>query len=167
MSDKDIVGTLPHSMVKPVVSNEPSIEAAVAYINGIDFSGIIEKLTTPDVLVSRLWKIEECHEAIQYYKNFLLLNKKYLESYPVIPPSMEIDEIWHHHILDTRAYHKDCEKIFGYYFHHYPYFGTRGEQDYLNLTSAFEITQQLHHKEFGDYIYSIIDDLVNTKGSIT
>jgi hypothetical protein len=165
MSVKDIVETLPHSMVKPVMSQEPSIEDAIIYINGIEFSGIIEKLTASDVLVSRTWTIEECRSAIRYYKNFLILNKKYLEIHPVIPPSMEIDEIWHHHILDTRAYHRDCDGIFGYYFHHYPYFGTRGEQDFVNLTNAFEITQQLHHKEFGDYIYKIVDEFDNSKGS--
>jgi hypothetical protein len=40
-----------------------------------------------------------------------------------------VDEIWHQHILDTHAYHRDCDAIFGSYLHHFPYFGMRGDAD--------------------------------------
>ena len=67
---------------------------------------------------------------------------------------MDKDEIWHHHILDTYKYYNDCLNIYGQFLHHYPYFGMRGGQDSTDLANTFKITQMLHLKEFGDYIYS-------------
>ncbi|PAB25835.1 hypothetical protein CCZ00_24955, partial [Pseudomonas savastanoi pv. fraxini] len=54
-----------------------------------------------------------------------------------------------------RAYITDCEHIFGYYFHHYPYFGTRGENDKKNLRIAFKLVQDLYKEEFGYYMTNI------------
>lgn len=149
-----IVDTLPH-MSGANLAQGPSLEEAIFHIEKIDFSLIQKKLCSKAKLVSRVWTPAECEIAIQYYKNFLFLNKKYLQDYPVIPPSVEIDEIWHQHILDTRVYTQDCNRIFGYYFHHYPHFGTRGKQDSKNLNVAFEVTQALHEAEFGSRIISI------------
>jgi len=73
---------------------------------------------------------------------------------------LEVDEIWHHHILDTRQYVKDCDCIFGYYFHHYPYFGTRSNTDKANLDLAFEMTQTLHEIEFGSKMLAIWSDQI-------
>lgn len=121
----------------------------------MDFSLIKKKITTPDPLLCRTWSKIEAEIGIQYYKNFLFLNKKYLPSHPVIPPLLEVDEIWHHHILDTRQYHADSMAIFGYYFHHYPYFGARGDEDLQNLGIAFEESQKLYELEFGSRMISI------------
>lgn len=99
--------------------------------------------------------MEELELAIQYYKNFLYLNKKYLNIVPIIVPSLEVDEIWHHHILDTRQYYFDCMNIFGYYFHHYPYFGMRSNEDQVNLVNCFEISQAIYAHEFGHFMESI------------
>lgn len=133
----------------------PSLEDAVHHINNMDLDLIVKKITSPDPLLCRQWSKTEAEIAIQYYKNFLFLNKKYLSSHPVIPPLLEVDEIWHHHILDTRQYTKDCMGIFGYYFHHYPYFGTRSETDLNNLTIAFDLAQELYEHEFGGRMISI------------
>ncbi|WP_304526827.1 glycine-rich domain-containing protein-like [Halomonas sp. I5-271120] len=146
----DILDTLPHDMTTPSLEDTPSIEYAVEHINAMDFSALKGKLTQPDPTVSRLWESEEVDVAVQYYKNFLYLNKKYLDVAPVIVPSIEVDEVWHHHILDTRRYFADTYQIFGYYFHHFPYFGMRGEADHTNLVDCFEATQQLHELEFGE-----------------
>lgn len=134
-----------------------SNESAACYIDKMDFSKIKSKITQKDPCIAHLWTLEETDKAILYYKHFLLIHKKYVEQYRYIPPSIEIDEIWHHHILDTMQYHKDCINIFGCYFHHFPYFGRRGKEDKKNLVAAFNITQFLHHKEFGDYIYQIYE----------
>jgi hypothetical protein len=147
---EEIAFTLPHSMRKPIIENEPTLEEAVKHINAIDFSLIKNKLMAKDPCISRVWCEDELDVAVQYYKNFLFLNKKYIEEVPVIVPSVEVDEIWHHHILDTRSYIKDCAAIFGCYFHHYPYFGMRSEVDYKNLGDAFEVTQKIHELEFGE-----------------
>ncbi|HEU4561412.1 MAG TPA: hypothetical protein VFS20_26400 [Longimicrobium sp.] len=60
--------------------------------------------------------------------------------------------MWHYHILDTRAYHRDCQTLFGEYFHHFPYFGMRGEEDEQNLERAFKMTGVLYEEAFGEPI---------------
>lgn len=141
--------------VKLDASLLPTLSEAVSYIDRMDFELIKCKLMSGDKLVSREWTLLEAEIAIQYYKNFLFLNKKYAGEFPVLPPLLEVDEVWHHHIMDTRQYEKDCERIFGYFFHHYPYFGTRSEEDNLNLQAAFELVQKLHEAEFGKKMVSV------------
>jgi hypothetical protein len=132
----------------------PTLDESFEHIQRLDFSMIIYKITQPDPSIAMLWDEESAIEAIRYYKNYLWLLRKYSELHSVIPPSIEIDEIWHHHILDTYQYEQDCLRIFGQFLHHYPYFGMRGEQDKIDLHNQFEITQQLHFKECGEYIFS-------------
>ncbi len=55
--------------------NHPTLEEAVNHINNIDFSSINEKLCSADRLLCRKWSLAEAKVAIQYYKNFLFLNK--------------------------------------------------------------------------------------------
>jgi hypothetical protein len=61
------------------------------------------------------------------YKRFLHLMKIYPNEQ--LAPSFDIDTFWHYHILDTMKYAVDCETVFGYFLHHYPYVGLRGEDD--------------------------------------
>ena len=150
-----ITKTLPHSMRRSDGLICPTLEEAVVYINAMDFHLIQEKLVSGDRLLCRKWSEVEAEIAIQYYRNFLFLNKKYLSDYPVLPPMLEVDEVWHQHILDTHQYEADCHRIFGYYFHHYPYFGVRDDQDFSRLEVAFEVIQHLHELEFGERMVSI------------
>src|SRR5882672_8892843 len=55
------------------------------------------------------------------YRRFLTLHLRYPDR--TLVPSALLDLVWHYHILDTRKYMEDCERIFGYYLHHDPYFG--------------------------------------------
>lgn len=66
-----------------------------------------------------------------------------------IVPTRDIDTFWHQHILDTRAYAADCDRAFGSFLHHFPYFGMRGEADAQNLLSSFEQTKALYEELFG------------------
>jgi len=52
--------------------------------------------------------------------------------------------VWHAHILDTNAYAPDCEKVFGKFLHHFPYWGMRGEEDLVDLYSAWNRTLALY-----------------------
>ncbi|RYH48697.1 MAG: glycine-rich domain-containing protein-like [Alcaligenaceae bacterium] len=131
------------------------LSKAVEYIDSMDFHEIIEKLCSEDPLLSRRWNRLEAEAAVQFYKNFLFICRKYLDDSAHIAPSIEIDEVWHHHILDTQRYSDDCHQIFGRYIHHFPYFGTRGNEDFRNLTTAFENFQRLHVAEFGCPVPSI------------
>ena len=58
-------------------------------------------------------------------------------------------EFWHFHILDTLKYQEDCDNIFGYFLHHFPYFGMRGQEDEANLKEAWNSTISLYEKTFG------------------
>jgi hypothetical protein len=51
--------------------------------------------------------------------------------------------------LDTQKYQEDCERVFGYFLHHFPYFGMRGEEDAENLKHAWAESCALYEKRFG------------------
>jgi hypothetical protein len=81
------------------------------------------------------------------YRRFLALTAKYPDQ--VIAPNTDVDKFWHGHILDTMKYAQDCEHVFGYFLHHFPYFGMRDEEDAANLASAAVNTRKLYELEFG------------------
>ncbi len=136
--------------VNELKTMSPSLEEAKVYIDSLDFSAIINKLVKYSG-----WSQADASTISQLYRNYLFLNKKYRAQYGMLPPSLEIDEFWHNHILDTRKYHIDSQAIFGEYFHHYPYFGIDGRTTPADAEAAFEILQKLHYQEFGDYIYQV------------
>lgn len=78
------------------------------------------------------------------YRNFLYLCGSTGE---IIVPTKDIDLIWHAHILDTQKYAVDCEVLFGFFLHHFPYFGIQGDAD--EFKKAYERTKQLYEAEFG------------------
>jgi hypothetical protein len=94
------------------------------------------------------WTPEYADRMELAYKRYLTLHAKYPEQ--MLAPDQDVDRFWHLHILDTRKYAADCEAVFGYFLHHFPYFGLRGEEDAKALQSAFERTQSLYAQEFGD-----------------
>jgi hypothetical protein len=67
-----------------------------------------------------------------------------------IVPSEPVDTFWHNHILDTQKYAPDCEKVFDFFLHHFPYFGMRGEQDEANLNQSWANTIEVYVRHFGD-----------------
>lgn len=95
------------------------------------------------------WSEPQCDSAEIEYKRYLHLCLRYGKG---IVPNKIMDEMWHYHILDTRAYIKDCDKVFGHYLHHFPYFGLRGKEDEQNLIDTFSKTKDLYEKEFGESI---------------
>lgn len=86
--------------------------------------------------------------AGRLYRQFLTLHLRYPEQ--TLVPSALLDLIWHFHILDTRKYIEDCNRIFGSYLHHDPYFGIGSEQSRLENQVGWEVTQQLWEREFGE-----------------
>src|SRR4051812_46443815 len=66
--------------------------------------------------------------AERVYRQFLTLHTGYPERIHV--PSELIDLIWHYHILDTHKYAEDCQRIFGRFLHHDPYFGIGSDESY-------------------------------------
>ena len=111
----------------------------------LDFGPIAYKLMNPDE--GNGWSRETTTGAIARYLMFLCLI--YLYPNRPIVPTPEIDAVWHQHILDTSKYAEDCERLFGRFIHHFPYFGKRGESDRKNLYLAFAETQALFQEHFG------------------
>lgn len=129
---------------------EPSLEAAKNYIKNINFSNILNKM-----VCHQGWKHHQAEAVCEQYRNFLWLHKKYGKQY-TLPPSEEIDEFWHNHILDTQQYRKDCQAIFGVYLDHYPYLGIDGKTDRNDLNNYFLITRELYEKEIGKPLVNIL-----------
>lgn len=127
----------------------PSLNEARRHIYSIDFSNIIEKMVK-----HQGWWQSEAEKVCSMYQNFLYLNKKYGDKCQ-LPPSEEIDEFWHNHILDTKKYRKDCQTIFGRYLDHYPYFGIDESSNISSLNSAFEVMKTLYKEEFEENLNNV------------
>ena len=112
-------------------------------IGAIDFSRLRHK-----IMKEEKWSEEKCINAESQYKKWLTIKKE--NPNVDIVPSKFIDEFWHYHILDTRSYAYDCNNVFGYFLHHYPYFGIYGEEDEQNLNDAFVETCKLYEERFGE-----------------
>ncbi|MBB1419681.1 hypothetical protein H5187_20775 [Pseudoalteromonas sp. SG44-1] len=95
------------------------------------------------------WNTELCDFAELEYRKFLSLKKWYPKLSLV--PSKLVDKFWHEHILDTRSYMDDCECLFGFYLHHYPYFGIYGDKDQSKLQSSFDETVTVYEEHFGAF----------------
>lgn len=118
------------------------MEDALGKVSQLDFSMLKLKL-----LEEKGWTQEYCEEVESLYRKFLALNIRYPDK--KICPSGPIDDFWHAHILDTRAYSVDCDFLFGQFLHHFPYFGMRGPEDRADLETAFEDSLNLFVLHFG------------------
>lgn len=119
-------------------------------INNTDLSATVERL----VKINK-WSKKEAVEASHQYRNFLFLKKKYGHQYS-LPPSIDIDEVWHAHILHTEDYYAFCEQVFGGFLHHHPHHGKNGEISDQTLFETFEKqTQRFYLQEFGEPIYAV------------
>jgi hypothetical protein len=123
-----------------------SVEQIVAAIQALDLDPIKFKLMNREE--GEGWSREYVDQMEIAYKRFLTLSVKYPEE--TIAPSKDVDKFWHGHILDTMKYADDCQNVFGYFLHHFPYFGMRGEDDAANLAAAGERTNELYEREFGE-----------------
>jgi len=137
------LSTMPLSTKTPFVQGDSIIPAC---IQNLDFTKLKFKLSQSKE--SKL-SIEVCDFAEIEYKKFLTL--KLLNPDTALVPNQLVDEFWHAHVLDTKRYHEDCQKVFGHYLHHYPYFGIFGDEDYSELENAFTKTKQLYEVWFGAY----------------
>lgn len=118
----------------------------MADIVALDFT--LVKLKIQDKEEGLGWDATQCDEAEAGYKKFLALKRTYPEK--EIVPNKQVDMFWHQHILDTQKYAEDCEIIFGYFMHHFPYFGMKDEDDMQNLIDAFDETSKLYLLHFSE-----------------
>jgi len=74
---------------------------------------------------------------------------RYLEADFHLVPTRDIDKVWHQHILHTREYARDCDRVFGAFVHHAP-----GAEDSTEMKEHmrlnFEKTQAFYVDLFGE-----------------
>jgi hypothetical protein len=129
-----------------VQSTGKTAEQIVEAIQALDLDPIKVKLMDPEE--GQGWSREYVGQMEIEYKRLLTLSVRYPEE--TIAPGKDVDKFWHGHILDTMKYAEDCQNVFGYFLHHFPYFGMRGEEDAANLAEAGKTTNRLYEKEFGE-----------------
>lgn len=123
-----------------------SVDQVLAGIQALDLDCI--KLKLMDAEEGQGWSREYAEQMEVAYRRFLTLMAKYPEE--TIAPTKDVDKFWHGHILDTMKYAEDCERVFGYFLHHFPYFGMRGEEDAKNQALAADAMHTLYEREFGE-----------------
>jgi hypothetical protein len=94
------------------------------------------------------WTLEYANAIEFEYRRFLYLMKKF----PNEPaaPLFDVDIFWHYHILDTMKYAVDCDSVFGYFLHHFPYVGLRDEEDEVTHQRAGIRMQELYEGTFDE-----------------
>ncbi len=112
----------------------------------LDLSMVRSKLAHPEE--GEAWTEEQLDLAEHEYRKFLALCIAYPDE--AVVPCRLVDLFWHQHILDTRAYREDCQRLFGFFYDHYPYFGLNGPEDAENLVRAYDVTLRLYELNFGD-----------------
>lgn len=127
---------------KKIVSNDSNIPESV---RNIDLGPIVFKLLLEESPVD--WSEEKAVRVSEEYRKFLTLAKEGGGVSTVA--SIDIDLIWHQHILDTEKYYNDTMSAFGHFVHHFPYLGTRGEDDKKLLYNTYQKTLERYEKRFG------------------
>jgi hypothetical protein len=124
----------------------PAADALERLTCRLDLSAIRFKLANPEDGTTPTPQQLDVMET--EYRKFLALRIAYPEA--DIVPCKLVDEMWHRHILDTRAYAEDCKRIFGGFMHHFPYFGMRGDADAEALADAYDETLRCYREAYGE-----------------
>ncbi|MEI7993453.1 MAG: hypothetical protein WCH01_00990 [Methylococcaceae bacterium] len=130
-------------MLVTEITQDEMVVDALSKIDQIDLSPINKKLMFD---APEIWTAKRIQEAEITYRRFLAMHLIY--PYEILVPNKILDRYWHQHILDTQKYAKDCQKVFGFFLHHDPYFGIGGDEDRKRNSDAFAKTQQLWNKSF-------------------
>lgn len=126
-----------------------ALEQAKDFILSYNFNQIINRL-----IYVEGWRTKTAQIIIEQYRHFLYLKKKYQTQYRIVP-SKDIDEAWHAHLLYSQDYTAFCQQYFGYYMHHHPVAALGKPKTDSAIIKDFNKTQELHKKEFGDYLYAV------------
>ncbi len=120
-------------------------------VQQLDLTQCMGRLMSPRGLN---WDKAKAEVAEFQYRRFLMMAVAHPDQKLV--PSMLIDEVWHQHVLDTAQYMRDCDRIFGRYFHHDPYFGSRSTDQTL-LARTFDGTCAIYLEMFGEDLKHSVD----------
>jgi hypothetical protein len=127
-------------------SVQKTLADTLAAIAALDLEPIKFKVTCAEDGYG--WTPEYADQVEVAYKRYLTLVAKYPDY--TLAPTRDIDQFWHAHILDTRKYAEDCAEVFGFFLHHFPYLGLRGEDDAKAQDAASDAMHRLYAHEFGE-----------------
>lgn len=94
------------------------------------------------------WSLEQANVVEAEYRRYLYLMKAFPNE--AFAPGTDVDTFWHYHILDTIKYAADCQEVFGYFVHHFPYIGLRGEEDLAVHERLGERMRTIYEAAFGE-----------------
>ncbi len=87
-----------------MISTDAALRDALDRVSQLDFTMLKRKM-----IEEHNWTSEFCEEVESLYRRFLALNARYPDR--KICPTGPIDAFWHAHIIDTRAYMRDCDVV--------------------------------------------------------
>lgn len=96
------------------------------------------------------WRVDFAMNVLLAYKDFLEC-KVSIDDFEgtMLEPSVPVYQMWSQHILDTQAYHNDCELLFGRMLHYDPNL----YKDYHGRTARINRTMQLiYEKSKGSFV---------------
>lgn len=92
------------------------------------------------------WSVQYAKRVLSEYKRFVFL--AIISNHPVTP-SDEIDQVWHLHLLYTKAYWEEfCKDVIRAPFHHHPTKGGKAEGD--KFRKWYAKTKQAYLEIFGE-----------------
>jgi hypothetical protein len=94
------------------------------------------------------WSPDRVDAAVRRYRGFLYLTLA--DVVRDICPTQEVDEVWHQHILNTKQYAADCERLAGKFIHHAPASDDDSEAESKTLEDLFFRTWVAYESEFGE-----------------
>lgn len=80
------------------------------------------------------------------YRRFLSLKKCYPNQ--MLMPSGAAWQLWQAHILDTRRYRSDCERLFNRFIDHHPYLGHDSAADRRERHFAEQLYKGLYARHY-------------------
>lgn len=128
------------------------LTAAKTYLDQLDLSYIVKKMCSEHYELPR-WTLDLARICEAVYKRYLWLLIKYPNE--ALVPTRDIDEFWHHHILYTKNYARDCEELIGHYLHHTPS-DRDNPVELAELTPLFARTKELYEQEFGENLKILV-----------
>lgn len=134
--------------MKAVKFEQAVFDRAIEITNAWNFELAVKKLLE---IKGGGWDLTRAEAAVRNYKRYMAVTKA-LGGVQLVPNG-DIDEIWHMHILDTRAYMKDCDELFGEYLHHFPYFGMLDEENREQWLEVQSESESLWHELFKEALY--------------
>jgi hypothetical protein len=124
------------------------VNEVIAAIQALDLEPVKQRVMHAEL--GEGWTREYADSIATAYRTYLTMLVKYPDDAEDILLSKDVDEFWHTHILQTRKYTEDCQRVFGNFLHHEPHVGEVTEADLEKRAALAEKTRQLYEKEFGE-----------------